>query len=93
MSDDQTRQDEKDRRTLDLLAELLGHLATLPHFPELSPIDLALELNRIVPLDQAARLRGAHQDTLKRNDANRIIKLSPRRQGMRVKHALLLESE
>jgi hypothetical protein len=81
---------EKDRRTLDLLAALLEHWASLPRFPDLTPLDLTIELQRIVPLDEAARLRSTSQDTLKRNEPDKIIKVSPRREGMRIKHALML---
>jgi hypothetical protein len=80
----------EDRRMLDQIAALLGHLATLPRFPELSPLEVALEMNRIVPLDKAAHLRGVSQDTLVLHDGNKIVDLSPRRKGMRVKDALLL---
>lgn len=50
----------------------------------------AIERERIVSLPEAARLRGCSIDTLKRNDANKIIRLSPRRVGMRVRDALNL---
>jgi hypothetical protein len=50
----------------------------------------SLALERIAPLEEAARLRGVSEDTLKRTDRDRIIKLSPRRLGMRVRDALLL---
>ena len=50
-----------------------------------------LELERIAPLTEAARLRGVHPDTLRETDADKIIRQSPRREGMRVKHALKLE--
>jgi hypothetical protein len=48
----------------------------------------ALELARIVPLAEAARLRGVSEETIRRNDPDKIIQLSPRRQGMRVGDAL-----
>ena len=80
----------EDRRVLDQIATLLTHLASLPRFPELSPLEVTLELNRIVSLDEAAHLRGTSPDTLERNEPDKIIALSPRRKGMRVKHALLL---
>lgn len=49
-----------------------------------------LELERIVPLDQAAELSTLSQDTLEREHADKIITLSPRRRGMRLRDALLL---
>ena len=49
-----------------------------------------IALERIAPLEEAARLRGVSVDTLMRTDRARIIQLSPRRLGMRVRDALLL---
>lgn len=51
----------------------------------------AIELERIVTLAEASRLSSESVDTLRRRHADKIIQLSPRRQGMRVKHALMLE--
>ena len=93
MSDRTAHSEDKDRRVLDQLAALLDYWASLPRFPKLTPVDLTIELHRIVPLNEAARLRGTSQDTLKRNDADKIIKLSPRREGMRVGDALMMLSE
>ena len=45
---------------------------------------------RIVPLATAAELRGVSVDTLKRREPEKIIRLSPRRLGMRLADALLL---
>ena len=50
-----------------------------------------LERERIAPLSEAARLRGVSEDSLKRNDKTKILQLGPRRLGMRVKDALMLE--
>jgi len=52
-----------------------------------------LELQRIVNLQEASRLSGMSPDTLKRRHSERIIQLSPRRLGMRVKDALQLGTE
>ena len=49
-----------------------------------------LELERIASLNEAAHLRGVSVDTLIRTDSEKIIELGPRRKGMRVKHALML---
>jgi hypothetical protein len=49
-----------------------------------------LELERIASLNEAAHLRGVSVDTLIRTDSENIIELGPRRKGMRVKHALML---
>jgi hypothetical protein len=51
----------------------------------------AIELERIAPLAEAARLRGVSEDTLRRTSPQKIVQLAPRRLGMRVKHALMLE--
>jgi hypothetical protein len=53
---------------------------------ELSP----LNLERIVPLAEAARLMGVSEDTIRRHNGDKIIQLSPRRQGMRVRDALVI---
>jgi len=57
-----------------------------PESPELS----AIELMKIIPLDQAAKKRGCSVDTLKRHDADNVIQISPRRLGKRLYRALLL---
>jgi hypothetical protein len=50
-----------------------------------------LELERIVPLQQAAELQGTSVDTIKRRHRDKIIELSPRRLGMKLKHALIMK--
>jgi hypothetical protein len=45
---------------------------------------------RVVPIREAAQLAGVSEDTLRRRRADKIIQLSPRRQGMRVRDALML---
>jgi hypothetical protein len=57
-----------------------------PDFPKLT----AIELERIVPLDEAAQLSSVSEDTLKRNHRDKLVRLSPRRLGMRVRDALML---
>lgn len=49
-----------------------------------------LEALRIASLTEAGRLSGLHPDTLRRRFPHLIIRLSPRRQGMRVRDALRL---
>jgi hypothetical protein len=49
------------------------------------------ELETILPLKEAAELRGVHPDTLREHESDKIVDMSPRRQGMRLKHALKLE--
>jgi hypothetical protein len=50
------------------------------------PIDLL----RIVEMEEAERLSSLSVDTLLREHADKVIKLSSRRNGMRVVHALML---
>jgi hypothetical protein len=50
----------------------------------------AIELERIITLNEASRLSSQSVDTLRRRHRDKIIQLSLRRQGMRVKHALML---
>ena len=57
-----------------------------PDFPKLT----AIELERIVPLDEAAQLSSVSEDTLKRCHSDKLVRLSPRRLGMRVRDALML---
>ena len=49
-----------------------------------------LELLRIAEMPEASRLAGVSEDTLKREHADKIVKISRRREGMRVAHALML---
>jgi hypothetical protein len=56
-------------------------------------LTLFVELERIVSLAEAARLRGVSIRTLQRNDSDKLIQLSPRRRGMRVRDALVLSCE
>ena len=50
-----------------------------------------LELNRIASLQKASRLSGLSPDSLRRHHADRIVRLSPRRSGMRVIDALMIQ--
>jgi hypothetical protein len=49
-----------------------------------------LELERILPLKDAANVSSLSEDSLKRNHADKIIRLGPRRLGMRARDALML---
>jgi hypothetical protein len=49
-----------------------------------------IERLRIVPLVEAARLSGVSEDSLKRHYPEKLIRLSPRRIGMRQGDALML---
>jgi hypothetical protein len=52
-----------------------------------------LEQLRIATMPEAARLSGASEDHLRRHHSDKIIILGPRRQGMRVMHALMLRAK
>ena len=52
-----------------------------------------LELLRIAEMSEASRLAGLSGDTLEREHPDKIVRLSKRRKGMRVAHALMLTSE
>jgi hypothetical protein len=49
-----------------------------------------IELLRIVEMEEAERLSSLSADTLVREHSDKIVKLSSRRNGMRVAHALML---
>jgi hypothetical protein len=48
------------------------------------------ELDRILPLEQAAEVSSLSADTIKRRYRDKLIRLSPRRLGMRLRDALML---
>ena len=50
-----------------------------------------VELQRIVDLKKASSLSGLSVDSIKRHHSDKIIELSPRRRGMRVRDALMIE--
>jgi hypothetical protein len=52
-----------------------------------------VELLRIAPPPECEKLSSADWDTLKRNHADKVVKISRRREGMRVGHALMLGSD
>jgi hypothetical protein len=82
----------------ELRDELLQSSATLPGIghnrgpPLLSP---ELERERYVDLAEAARLRSTSVDSIKRDPelSKKIVKLSQRRVGIKLKHVLDLEDE
>jgi hypothetical protein len=64
---------------------------TPKHLPPANVVDQSwLELQRIISLTEAAHLRGVSVDTIKRQHRDQIIRLSPRRLGMRLQDALML---
>jgi hypothetical protein len=71
-------------------AELLAGLAKQPPFRPTSELLAGLEGERIISLNEAARLNGTSVDTLRRCHSDKIVKMSEKRVGMRLKHALTL---
>jgi hypothetical protein len=60
--------------------------------PRKTPFKLPehLELEQIVSLDDAAKVAGLSKDVLAEQLHDKIIQLSPRRQGIRLRYALRL---
>jgi hypothetical protein len=50
-----------------------------------------LELERIVSLQEAATLSSISADSWKRNHREKLVELGPRRLGVRLRHALMLD--
>jgi hypothetical protein len=62
-----------------------------PRGPPLGDKPSWIDLERVVDLKTAASLKSISVDTLKRRYSDQIIDLSPRRRGMKLKHALGIE--
>ena len=60
--------------------------------PNIDHLSLVERL-RIISLPEAARLSGISEDGLRRHFADKLIRISPRRVGMRLCDALLLPSD
>ena len=58
---------------------------------ELLKIAGPVELLRVAPLPEAARLSSLSDDSLRRYHADKLVELGPRRSGMRVIDALLIK--
>jgi hypothetical protein len=52
-----------------------------------------IEMLRIVPLSEASRLSNLSIDGLKRHHSDKIISMSERRRGMRVRDALMINGD
>lgn len=59
------------------------HVTTTDELP-------VVERLRIVSVAEAARLSGISEDGLRRHHSDKLIRLSPRRLGMRLRAALML---
>jgi hypothetical protein len=57
------------------------------------PLPAALELERIIGLKQVEELSSLSEATIKRRYADKLIELSPRRLGMRLRDALMLSED
>lgn len=60
---------------------------------EIEPMSRDRDLERIVSLREASRLMSVSPDTIRRRHGDKILQLSPRRQGMRLRDALLKPSD
>jgi hypothetical protein len=60
----------------------------MPGKPQDPKLFNLVEMQRVVSLAEASRLRAVSIDTLKRTQRDKILRLSPRRLGMRVFDAL-----
>jgi hypothetical protein len=49
-----------------------------------------LELERILPMPEVEEITSLSIDSLKRHHKDKIVNLSPRRLGMKLKHALAI---
>jgi hypothetical protein len=54
------------------------------------PLSPEIEMRRVLPLEQATEITNLSRDTLKRQFPHLILKLSPRRSGMRLGDALAI---
>ena len=63
---------------------------TMPTDHKLSPEQ---EPNRILTMPQAEKVSGLSHDTLARRYPDKILHLSKRRKGMRLRHALMLPDD
>ena len=70
-------------------AELIEHVGE-GRFRPTSELLAGLEGERIISLPEVARLNGTSVDTIKRRHADKIVRMSDKRIGMRLKHALSL---
>ena len=53
-------------------------------------LDRERELDRVVTLRDASQLSTLSEDTIRRRHGDKIVRLSTRRVGMRLRHALAL---
>jgi hypothetical protein len=59
---------------------------------EIDPTKLSeVEKNRIIPLAEAVELSSISDDGWRRHHASKLIKLSPKRIGVRLRHALFID--
>lgn len=63
-------------------------MAKTPHTDTDAPALTALDLERRIPVPEAARIKGISEDTFRRTYPELIEQLSERRQGVKVKNAI-----
>ena len=61
-----------------------------PPTDDLEPLQHGRELDKIISLQEACRVSSLSVDGWKRHHASKLIKLSPRRLGVRLRDALML---
>jgi hypothetical protein len=69
-----------------------GALAMSPPTDDGFKLSPKLELERIISLQEAEKVSDLSPDSWKRHHRDKLVKLSPRRLGVRLKHALMLKS-
>jgi hypothetical protein len=59
---------------------------------ETDPTKLSeIELNKIIPLAEAVKLSSVSDDGWRRHYAHRLVRLTPKRVGVRLRHALFID--
>jgi hypothetical protein len=56
-------------------------------------LPIKYELDRIISLQQAKRISSLSPDSWKRNHPDKVVELSPRRYGVRLRDALMLSKK
>jgi hypothetical protein len=65
-------------------------MSSLPKTDDVPPRPSAVELRKILTLEQVTELTTLSADSLKRHHADKILHLGPRRRGMRLGDALAI---
>ena len=65
-------------------------MPSLPKTDDVPPRPSAVELRKVLTLEQVSELTTLSADSLKRHHADKILHLGPRRRGMRLGDALAI---